>query len=330
MNASLLATFVEVADAASFSGAARILGTTTATVSRSIAKLEESIGSRLFHRTTRRVSLTTAGTALYQRAAAHVRALAHATKELPEQQNEPAGTLKLTAPYDLGATFLGSVIARFIALYPKVQVQAEFGSRVVDLAAEGFDIALRGDTGKHKDTSLTARRLVTRGELNLYASPSYLPTRGAPAVSRHPITTGSSGSATSGFRLPEGAHAQDRRERLPLLAGRRRIGRRHRDVALVHRTTVCRERRPRPRTPVGACERRRPHDALFVDAAARAQDRRVSGLHGGDHEEGVGGVRRSRLFAPDERCTEPERPRCSFPVRIGEPFQHSGELGPPA
>src|SRR3954469_20254420 len=140
MNVSFLATFVEVADAASFSAAARLLGTTTATVSRSIAKLEDSVGSRLFHRTTRRVSLTTAGTALYERTAAHVRALTQATKELPEHQSEPAGTLKLTAPYDLGATFLGSVIARFVALYPRVQVHAEFGSRLVDLRREGFDV----------------------------------------------------------------------------------------------------------------------------------------------------------------------------------------------
>jgi len=72
------------------------------------------------------------------------RALTHATRELPEHQSEPAGTLKLTAPYDLGATFLGSVIARFTNLYPKVRVQAEFSSRVVDVAAEGFDVAIRG------------------------------------------------------------------------------------------------------------------------------------------------------------------------------------------
>jgi DNA-binding transcriptional LysR family regulator len=180
IDVALLATFVEVADAASFSAAARALGTTTATVSRSIAKLETSVGSRLLHRTTRRVSLTTAGAALYQRTAAHLRALTHATRELPEHQIEPAGTLKLTAPYDLGATFLGSVIARFIGLYPKVQVEAEFSSRVVDLAAEGFDVALRGDSAKHKDTSLTARRLVQRSDLSLYASPSYLTRRGSP------------------------------------------------------------------------------------------------------------------------------------------------------
>ena len=80
----------------------------------------------------------------------------------------------------LGATFLGSVIARFVALYPKVQVEAEFSSRMVDFAAEGFDVALRGEGGKHKDTSLTARRLVQRGELSLYAAPSYLARRGTP------------------------------------------------------------------------------------------------------------------------------------------------------
>src|SRR3954467_15849745 len=94
INVSFLATFVDVADAAIFSGAERLLGTTTATVSRSIAKLEDAVGSRLFHRTTRRVSLTTAGTALYERTAAHVRALTQATKALPEHQIEPAGVLK--------------------------------------------------------------------------------------------------------------------------------------------------------------------------------------------------------------------------------------------
>lgn len=178
---ALLAMFVEVADASSFSAAATTLQTTTATVSRGIAKLEETVGSRLFYRTTRKVSLTTAGTALYEKAADQVRALSRVTRDLPEQRREPAGVLKLTAPYDLGATFLGGVIARFMARFPKVQVHAEFGSRKVDLAAEGFDVALRGDLAKHKDTSLTARRLVAPSELGLYAAPSYLARRGTPA-----------------------------------------------------------------------------------------------------------------------------------------------------
>lgn len=177
---ALLAMFVEVADASSFSAAAAALQTTTATVSRGISKLEESVGSRLFYRTTRKVSLTTAGTALYERAATQIKALSRVTRDLPQQRSEPAGILKLTAPYDLGATFLGGVIARFMARFPKVQIHAEFGSRKVDLAAEGFDVALRGDLAKHKDTSLTARRLVPRSALALFAAPSYLARRGTP------------------------------------------------------------------------------------------------------------------------------------------------------
>jgi len=180
IDVAWLGTFVEVADLASFSAAARVLGTTTATVSRTVAKLEDALGSRLFHRTTRRVSLTTAGKALYGRTAGHVRALGQATKELPEQQSEPAGVLKITAPSDLAATFLAGAITRFMALYPKVQVEAEFGSRLVDLAAEGFDVALRGSSGQHKDKSLTARRLATGGDISLYAAPSYLAQRGSP------------------------------------------------------------------------------------------------------------------------------------------------------
>jgi DNA-binding transcriptional LysR family regulator len=181
IDVALLGTFVEVADRASFSAAARALGTTTATVSRNVAKLEEALDSRLFHRTTRRVSLTTAGKALYGRTAVHVRALERATTELPEHQAEPAGVLKLTAPHDLGATFLGEAIARFLSLYPKVQVEAEFGSRLVDLRAEGFDVAIRGSAGRHKHTSLTARRLVSGGEMSLYAAPSYVARRGTPS-----------------------------------------------------------------------------------------------------------------------------------------------------
>ena len=182
IDIALLAHFLEVAEAGSFSAAARTLGTTTATVSRNVAKLEREIGSRLFHRTTRRVSLTTAGTSLYERTHTHMRALATATKELPEHQSEPAGTLKVTAPYDLGATFLGSVIARFVTLHPKVQIEAEFSSRLVDVSAEGFDIAIRGETRKHKDPSLTMRRLAPRSDLNLYASPGYLARRGSPGI----------------------------------------------------------------------------------------------------------------------------------------------------
>jgi DNA-binding transcriptional LysR family regulator len=180
MDLGLLSLFVEVADASSFSRAARKLGTTTATVSRGIAKLEELLRTELVHRTTRSVSLSTAGAALYERAAPHVRALRGAATELPERQEEPAGTLRITAPYDFGVTLLGELIARFSTRYPKVRIEADFTTRQVDLVAEGFDLAIRGGAGKQRDSSLTVRRLVNVGMLYFYASPTYVARRGSP------------------------------------------------------------------------------------------------------------------------------------------------------
>jgi DNA-binding transcriptional LysR family regulator len=186
MNATipldLLSVFVEVASCASFSKAARALGTTTATVSRSIGKLEQELGSELLHRSTRRVSLSTAGAALFERAAPHVRALRYAARELPERQEEPAGLLRVTTLSDLGTTMLGELVARFTLRYPKVFVQMELSSRRVDIIAEGFDIALRGSAGQERDTSLTVRRLVKHTHINAYASPGYVARRGSPRV----------------------------------------------------------------------------------------------------------------------------------------------------
>ncbi|MDF3067453.1 MAG: Transcriptional regulator, LysR family [Polyangiaceae bacterium] len=180
IDLDLLSVFVEVASQASFSKAARTLGTTTATVSRNIGKLEEEVGSELLHRSTRQVSLSTAGAALFERAAPHVRALRSAARELPEQHEEPAGLLKIATLSDLGITLLGELIARFTLRYPKVRVQVELSSRRVDLVAEGFDLALRGSSGNERDSSLTVRRLIKHARINVYASPSYVARRGSP------------------------------------------------------------------------------------------------------------------------------------------------------
>src|SRR5262249_12585689 len=163
------------------SRAARALGTTTATASRNVARLEEILGTLLFHRTTRRIALTTAGAALYERSAIHLRALQNAARELPENQAEPAGTLRLTAPHDLGVALLSGLLARFTARYPKVRVDVVFGTELFDLGAGGFDVALRGDVRKSADPSAwIIRRIVHRTELGFYASPQYLARRGTP------------------------------------------------------------------------------------------------------------------------------------------------------
>ena len=174
--------FVEVAEASSFSKAAHKLGTTPSTISRGIARLEQSLGAVLILRTTRSVSLSTAGAALYERTAPHVRALRRAAIELPERQEDPAGLLRITAPYDLGATLLGDLVARFVARYPKVRIDADLANRTQDIVGEGYDLALRGDAGLRRDSNLTMRRIVARAWLRFYASPSYVARRGAPKV----------------------------------------------------------------------------------------------------------------------------------------------------
>ncbi|MCC6807055.1 MAG: LysR family transcriptional regulator [Deltaproteobacteria bacterium] len=175
----LVAVLVAVGETASFSAAAQRLGVTTGTVSRSIARLEALAGAQLVHRTTRHVSLSAAGQALFERSASHVRSIEAALTNLPERQQEPAGTLCLTAPPDLGVTLLPDVIARFVSLYPQVRVRLDLGNRKVDLVAEGFDLALRASTGKEKDSSLVRRRIMLI-DLRFYASPSYLARRGSP------------------------------------------------------------------------------------------------------------------------------------------------------
>jgi DNA-binding transcriptional LysR family regulator len=160
-------------------GAAKRLGVTTGTVSRAIARLEGLAGAELVHRTTRHVSLSTAGQALFERAAFHVRGLETALENLPERQQEPAGTLRLTAPPDLGVTLLADVIARFAALYPRVRVDVDLSNRKVDLVAEGFDLALRANTGKERDSSLVMRRVLVV-EKRFYTSPAYVARRGLP------------------------------------------------------------------------------------------------------------------------------------------------------
>lgn len=179
LDLSLLSAFVAVAEASSFSKAAALLGVTTATVSRTIAKLESIVGAELIHRTTRQVALSSAGEALYARTAPHVRSLRDAVQKLPERHDEPAGTLRLTAPVVLGVTFLSDVIARYVARYPEVRVEADFSNRKVDLVKEGFDLAIRGDGGVRKNSSMTIRTL-TRTPLRFYAAPSYLARQGMP------------------------------------------------------------------------------------------------------------------------------------------------------
>jgi DNA-binding transcriptional LysR family regulator len=174
-----VALFLTVAEAAGFSAAAKKLGLPKSSVSRQVAALEAALGTQLLHRTTRRVSLSTAGEALYERAAPLVGALRATLGSLPEREELPSGELRITAPNDVGATLLGDIVARFSARFPAVRVDLRLTNRAVDLVAEGFDLALRAAVGPLRDSTLVMRKL-SAIELQLFAAPSYLARRGAP------------------------------------------------------------------------------------------------------------------------------------------------------
>ena len=151
------AIFASVAEHGSFNGAARALGLSNATVSKAVSRLETSVGSTLFNRTSRRIALTETGAQLAERAA---RLLADAveTEECArEEVGAPRGTVKLAVPMSLGIAEIGPIIADFLILYPDISVEMHLSDALVDLVGEGYDAALR--IGTLPDSSLRARKL---------------------------------------------------------------------------------------------------------------------------------------------------------------------------
>jgi DNA-binding transcriptional LysR family regulator len=175
----LVAAFVAVAEETSFSKAAKRLGVTKGTVSRAVARLEDVVGAELIHRTTHKVALSTAGTALYERTAPHLAALERAVGTLPERSEQPSGELRLTVPHDFAAIALPELVAQFVVRYPEVRFDIRVSNARVDLVAQRFDLAIRALVGKQADSTLTVRRLGI-GFAGFYASPSYLARRGEP------------------------------------------------------------------------------------------------------------------------------------------------------
>lgn len=171
-DANDLLLFARVAEAGSFTRAAKRVGLPKSTVSRRVAALERQVGERLLLRTTRQLNLTEIGQAVLE----HARALAEevdATAALAlHRQSEPSGRLRVSMTNDVAEYLADSVIAPFVERYPLVALELDLTPRRVDLIGEGFDLALRwGDLPD--DATLTARRICTMG-VGLYAAPAYL------------------------------------------------------------------------------------------------------------------------------------------------------------
>ena len=179
MDLNLLSSFVVVAETSNFSAAAKKLGVMRSSVSRSVATLEQKLGVQLFSRTTRKVSMTSAGRALYGKVVPHVTSLKDAMGALPEREKLPSGTLRITAPLDIGALLLPGVLGTFALRYPSVQLDMRLSNRNVDLVGDGFDAALRVLRPRHGDSPLVARKL-SDIEMNVFANPTYLARAGTP------------------------------------------------------------------------------------------------------------------------------------------------------
>jgi DNA-binding transcriptional LysR family regulator len=169
--------FVHVVEAGGFTAAARALGREKSAVSRSVARLEEDLGVRLLQRTTRKLSLTEAGQAFFDRVRGAVAGVDEAASTVRELGTEPRGVVRLSAPSDAHTFGLAQTIARFVEKYPTIHVELTLTNRTVDLVAEGFDLAIRA--GKLGDSTLIVRRMGS-STMHLFASPAYVKKQGAP------------------------------------------------------------------------------------------------------------------------------------------------------
>lgn len=172
--------FALVAKQGSFTAAGKAAGLTTSRISRRIAGLEERLGVRLLHRTTRKLALTAVGEMYYQHCQAMV-SEAEAAAEVVEQiQVSPRGRVCITCPGLTAQSVLGAIITDFMQRYPEVRVSLIATDRFVDLIDEGVDVAIRFHASAMEDSSLVARVL---GESRSYlvSSPGCLDKNGRPA-----------------------------------------------------------------------------------------------------------------------------------------------------
>lgn len=201
MDLNRIAVFARVAEAGSFTGAAAGLGVRKSSVSRAVAALEADLGVRLLQRTTRRIGLTDAGRAYYERARDALGSLEEARQAASALGSEPSGVVRVTAPIDLAAD-LAAVTDTFLREHPRVRVEAMLTARIVDLVKEGFDLAIRG--GVLTDSSLLARRLGDT-DFGLFAAPAYLARAGRPRrvadLARHECILYRSEGGTAIWRL---------------------------------------------------------------------------------------------------------------------------------
>ena len=170
-----LELFCFAAELGSFTAAATMAGVTPAAVSRSVSRLEERLGVRLFVRTTRQIRLTDGGKLYYEQCRQALSQLNEAERQVTGGQSRPSGLLRISTPTPFAHYRLLPLMNEFRTLYPEVQLDIHISNRNIDFADEGYDLAIRGRAPA--DSSLIARKLED-AELVLVASPDYIKRHG--------------------------------------------------------------------------------------------------------------------------------------------------------
>lgn len=203
-----IAMFVQVVHCGSFAEAARRLGMPPNTVSRRIQQLETRLGTRLLQRSTRKLTLTSAGQGFHERCVGAVDDLLEAGQDLITGSSEPSGRVRVAAPADFFDFFEMAWVSEFLTAYPRVRLDFVLSDAKADLIAEQIDVAFRG--GPLRDSGYVGRQILDPRSVGMVASPDYLAARGSPrtlqdlashdcVISAHP-----GGHATWRFIGPKG------------------------------------------------------------------------------------------------------------------------------
>lgn len=171
--------FVQVAESGGFTAAAGRLGMSVSAITKTIARLEDSLGTQLFNRTTRRLRVTDYGEEFRERCVAILKDLEDAENSLQHQNAAPRGRVRAVVPLSFGRVTLVPELPYFFELYPEVSLDISFldSDRPIDMIRDGFDVAVK--TGNISDSRLVTRRLI-HSPLVTVAAPSYLRSHGEP------------------------------------------------------------------------------------------------------------------------------------------------------
>jgi DNA-binding transcriptional LysR family regulator len=207
-----VAIFVQVVRCGSFAEASRRLGVPPNTLSRRVQQLEAQLGTRLMQRSTRHLTLTSAGQVFLERCSGAVEGLMDAGEELLAVNQEPSGLVRVAAPADFFDFFAMEWLSEFLVAHPKVRVDFVLSDGRADLIADRIDVAFRG--GILEDSGLFARKVLDAGSDGLVASPAYIARRGVPVTLQDLVDhdclafSHPSGKATWRVTGPEGAPAE--------------------------------------------------------------------------------------------------------------------------